>query len=326
MCASCTLKLAANQANRVQAPTIVDKPAVSPSSTPGADGSQDDPSGLLAATRAVLLPLARLGVAWGVTYGELDELLKQVLVEAAREVHADVPLHRAVSRISAATGISRREVTRLTHTGAQPEEAPRRQSLSNELFVRWLTQPAFRQDDGRPRILPRMGPPPSFESLAESVSRDVRPRTFLEELCRLGVARVNEPQDTVELLRDTFVPGGDTRQMFGFLGHNVGDHLSAAVHNVLTTGVRHLEQALFADELSVHSIEYVRPLVAAQWRTLLAEIAPVLQQLIDQDAQAGRPQDQRIRIGMYAWSAPMEAVATPPAPSDADPHTDTAQP
>jgi len=282
---------------------------------------QADSLGLLKAMRAVMMPLVRLGIARGLTYADLDELIKEVLVDAAREVHAGVPITRAVSRISASTGISRREVTRLAQPKPEAAPTPRRASLANELFARWLTDPQFRQN-GQPRVLPRLGTHPSVESLAHSVSQDVRPRSFLEELCRLGIARVNESEDTVELLRDTFVPGGDAQQMFGFLGQNVGDHLSAAVQNVLTTGVRHLEQALFADEMSLHSIEYVRPLVAAQWRTLLADIAPVLQQLIDQDAQAGRPQDQRIRIGMYAYCAPMDGAASL-AP---DHQNDTAQP
>jgi Family of unknown function (DUF6502) len=279
--------------------------------------SSADAQGLLQAMRSVLLPLARLGVARGLTYAQLDEMLKGVMVEAAREVHAHIPLNRAVSRISAATGINRREVTRLSQP-ATSGPAPRRASLTNELFARWLTSPDFRHE-GQPRVLPRHGPHPSFESLAQSISQDVRPRAFLEELCRLGIARVDEAHETVELLRNTFVPDGDAPQMFGFLGHNVGDHLSAAVHNVLNTGVQHLEQALFADELSVHSIEYLRPLVGAQWRTLLADLAPVLQQLIDQDAQAGRPQDQRIRIGMYAYSTAMDTPSALTPGQDANP-------
>lgn len=265
-----------------------------------------------------MLPLARLGVARGLSYAQLDEVLKGVMVEAAREVHAHIPLNRAVSRISAATGINRREVTRLSQPDAAADAAPRRQSLTNELFARWLTAPDF-SHEGRPRVLPRHGAHPSFESLAQSISQDVRPRAFLEELCRLGIAQVDETDETVELLRLSFVPEGDAPQMFGFLGHNVGDHLSAAVHNVLHTGVQHLEQALFADELSQHSIEYLRPLVGAQWRTLLAELAPVLQQLIDQDAQAGRPQDQRIRIGMYAYSTAMDTPSALTPEHDANP-------
>ena len=39
-----------------------------------------------------------------------------------------------------------------------------------------------------PRALPRVGPAPSFESLAQEVTRDVHPRALLEELLRLKLA------------------------------------------------------------------------------------------------------------------------------------------
>jgi len=282
---------------------------VSDNSASDSPGVTRDVTALLAATRAVLAPLARLAVARGVPYGEFDELVKQVFVEAAREAHASVPLGRAVSRVSAATGLNRREVTRLVQPAAEPQ--PKRLPAVNELFARWLSDPAFRPDGTGARKLPRLGRHPSFESLAQSVNRDVRPRTLLEELCRLGVARVNEADDTVELMRDTFVPSTDEQQMVEFLGENVGDHLSAAVANVVTQGPRHLEQAVFADELSTHSIEEVRPLVLAQWKALLQTLAPALQALIDKDRVAGRPQDQRLRIGMYTFTAPMNGATAP---------------
>lgn len=261
------------------------------------DPSEPDPTGILAAMRGVLAGLARLAVAYGVPYREVDELAKACFVEAAALAH---PTAGSVSAVSVATGISRREVTRLTQP--QREGAPRK-SHASEIFARWLTDPRFRDRQRAPRKrLPRTGPHPSFQSLAESVSRDVKPRAHLDELCRLGIARFDEVADVVELLRDTFVPSTDERQMFGFLGENVADHLDAAVDNVQTRPPPHLEQAVFADELSPDSIAAVRPLVEQEWSALLQRLAPVLQELIDADRAAGRPQDQRIRIGLYTYT------------------------
>jgi hypothetical protein len=77
------------------------------------------------------------------------------------------------------------------------------------------------------------GPAPSFESLAQPITRDAHPRSLPEELSRLGLVRFDSPGDLVELLRDACVPQGDHRRRFSFLGANVGDHLSAAADNVL---------------------------------------------------------------------------------------------
>ena len=275
---------------------------------------------IIAACRAVLTPLAKLAVARGLPYAQIADLLKTALVQAARAAHGDAGEHRAVSRISAATGLTRREVTRRVASADEAMPPPRR-SPATEVFTRWLSDPQLR---GRKRFaskLPRQGAWPSFESLAQSVTRDVHPRTLLDEICRLGLARFNEATDTVELVREIFVPHGDQRRLLGFLAANVGDPLSAAVSNVLSSGPRHLEQALFADELSTQSIEQARPLIAAQWQALVQRLAPALRQMIDEDRAAGRAQGQRLRVGIYAYALRADAPPEGGSPGDADVRT-----
>src|SRR4051812_809384 len=79
-------------------------------STPMTD---DEQQALLAATRALMRPLARLLVARGVPFAAAEESLKTAMIEAGLAAHPDSQPHRAASRVSAATGINRREVTRL---------------------------------------------------------------------------------------------------------------------------------------------------------------------------------------------------------------------
>jgi hypothetical protein len=213
--------------------------------------------------------------------------------------------HRAVSRISTTTGLNRREVTRLMQR--EGGEAPARPSPATQAFTRWLTDPAFAAANGVPAPLPPQGPGPSFESLAHSVTRDVHPRTLLEELSRLGLARVDEADGRVHLVTSDFVPRADLDRMLAFLGANVGDHLSAAVANVLGDGRRHFEQAIFADELSDASLEAAKGLVSDQWQELLHTLAPALQALIDADKAEGRPAGQRLRIGLFAFTDAMAA-------------------
>lgn len=268
-------------------------------------------SALLAACRALLAPLAELAIARGLRHADLDELLRAAFVGAALAAHPDVTPHRAVSRVSTATGLHRREVSRLL----QPEPAAAaRPSPATQVFTRWLSDPAWRVK-GVPRpFLPRQGSGASFETLAQSVTKDVHPRSLLEELCRLGLARLDEAGDRVELLRERFVPAGDESRMLGFVGSNVGDHLRAAVANVLARRPQHLEQALFADELSQESMQRLQPLVREQWQHLLRTLAPEVQNAIDDDQAQGRAQDQRLRVGLYAYSEPMHAAPARPAP------------
>lgn len=265
---------------------------------------------LLEAVGNVLTPLAQLCVGKGITIQMIEERLREAFVQAARLVHADLPSNRLTSRISATTGLTRREIARLENQPARERE-PRRSPVT-ELFMRWLADPALRTAAGKPQPLPRNGAAPSFEALAQSVTRDVHPRTLLEELCRLRLAEHDGSTDTVHVLQDAFVPRGDWARMVGYLGDNVGDHLRAATANVLGDGNQELEQAIFADELSGESLAQARSLMMPQWRNMLNEIAPQLEELIAADRQAGRVQDQSLRIGLFTWSQAMPPVSPSP--------------
>ncbi|RZL03102.1 MAG: hypothetical protein EOP36_06140 [Rubrivivax sp.] len=268
--------------------------------------SEQDPSNAIpSAISRLLLPLARLAVSQGVPFSVAEAALKQAFVDAAREalVDAGLPEHRLVSRISTSTGLNRREVTRLTQAELH-QAKPAAVSLAGEVFTRWLTDKALRNRQGQAKPLPRMGPAPSFEALARSVTQDVHPRSLLDELCRLGLAQLDQEHDTVSLLREAFVPGSDQQHMLAFLADNVGDHLSGAVANVRGQGP-HFDQAVFADELSGESLALVRQFVSGQWTRLLNEAVPLLEQCIEDDRQAARPQDQRVRIGLYSFTGDM---------------------
>jgi hypothetical protein len=262
------------------------------------EGIQDP--ALLTSLNRLLIPLTRLCLAGGVTFAAVEEVLKRAFVQEAEALKPGEPAHGKVSRISTVTGINRREVTRLTKekTPALPVKPP----ITTEIFARWTTAPAWRDQEGNPLVLNRQGSAPSFEALAQSITRDIHPRSMLDELVRLGVVQHDEKQDVVSLTRNDFVPKHDSRQMLSFLGENVGDHLDAAVDNVMHDGSKHLEQAVFADELSKESIKSLRPLVMAQWQALRDAMVPTISALIEADQLAGRVQDQRIRIGLYTFT------------------------
>lgn len=277
---------------------------------PGSVSPEDQ--ALRDAVAGLITAIARLGVGRGLPYAAVDEMLKRAFVQAADAAHPGLLPHRKVSRVSTATGINRREVTRLM----QREEAPRSRSrsLAAEVFTHWRSQRPYRTDGGEPRVLPRQGPEPSFETLAQVVTRDVHPRTLLDELCRLGMASWDAEADTVALSFEVFVPKGDRVRMLGFLGDNVGDHLRAAVANVLGEGPMQFEQAIFASGLSWESIESMRPLISAQWQQLLATLVPALEARVAADADQQPAPEGRLRVGLYTYREAGPGAGAPPAP------------
>jgi hypothetical protein len=265
-----------------------------------------DHSALLDALRTLLQPLATLSVSHGMPFAVVEEILKNAFVDAARMTHSNAAAHRMVSRISIATGLNRREVSRLLKSTSS--SAPIRRSPATQVFTRWISEPSLKNLQGQPLPLQRQGSTRSFEKLARSVNRDVHPRSLLEELLRLGLVRLEG--ETVHVVRDSFVPKQDIGRMLGFLGSNVGDHFRAAVANVLAESPAHLEQAVFADELSQESLGHLRDVMRAQWKSLLEATVPLLHKLIADDRAGKRNQDQRVRVGIYMFSEPMAAAPT----------------
>ena len=85
----------------------------------------------MAALARLLAPLAQLAVAKGLPYAVLDDLMRSAVVATAHAAHPGLPEHRRTSRVSAATGLNRREVNRLLAqqaSAAKASAAPSRSS------------------------------------------------------------------------------------------------------------------------------------------------------------------------------------------------------
>lgn len=257
---------------------------------------------LLQALTLILQPLATLAVAKGLHYSEVEEQLKQAFVTAARDAilqaSPEALEHRLVSRISAATGINRREVTRLSGPSGG-DGAPRR-SYAIQAFFRWRGMPSYQDEQGQPVVLPRLGPAPSFEALAQSVTKDLHFRSMLDDMVRLGLVMHNTETDHVELMAKTFVPDQDLVKMLSYLGWNCGDHLRAAVDNVTGQEPTHFEQALHATEIDVSHVPAIRDQVREEWRTFQKSIIPALQDGVDAGELA--QVKGRVRLGMYMYT------------------------
>jgi hypothetical protein len=203
----------------------------------------------------VLAPLVRWLLRSGVQYGSLAQALKGVFLDEARAELERTGTRPTDSALSVLSGVHRKDVRTLSgQPGAnRPIHAPTPASM---VFTRWITDPIYRgvdpQDPQRTcplRRIARLGPAPSFEALARSVSSDVHPRTLLDELQRLGFARLEG--DDILLDADRFIsPPGDA-DAARTLAVNTADHLCAAVHNLAAPAdQRLLEQSIFADGLS----------------------------------------------------------------------------
>lgn len=204
---------------------------------------------------SLLRPLVRAMISQGVTAPALYRLLKRLFVEVAEQDFALDGGRQTDSRISLLTGVHRRDVRAFRGADITARTAAReRASTLASVLGRWLADPATRDDSGAPRSLPRGATSgPSFEELVRSVSTDIRPRTVLDELERQGLVRTTESE--VHLKADAFVGPGDLDQKAHFFQDNVGDHIAAAVDNLLAEEPRFMERAVFYNRLSAASVD-----------------------------------------------------------------------
>lgn len=267
---------------------------------------------VLDAVLHVMRPLARLLMRNGVTYPMFSAALKRVFLDTARSELQDSGRPQTDSAITLLSGVHRRDV-RLLGRGSTTARAPVRKPLGlvGQVVARWMSEPACLDGEGRPLTLPRSGDGASFDALASSVSRDVRPRALLDDMLRLGVAV--ETEAGIALAADGFAPRRDLADNAALAAANLHDHAAAAVAN-LDGGRNFLEQAIYVDQLTADSAAAVQKAAVQAWKQAFRAVMGEAQVRFDAD-QAGAPaqaRTQRARFGVYFY-AERDTPAAPPA-------------
>ncbi|MEM9497779.1 MAG: DUF6502 family protein [Pseudomonadota bacterium] len=274
------------------------------------DPSSDTPT-VLRVLKGLLRPLVRMLIVQGVTAPALYRLLKTVYVDVAYEEFRIDGTAPTDSRVSLLTGVHRRDVRAIrSDTDGTWQEARSKTVTFTTVLGQWLTHPDYLDEAGHPRPLPRTGADGTdFESLVQRVSRDIRPRTVLDELMRQGLVE----EDETSLLRVTGAalrgPGsGDDKIVF--FAANVGDHLTAAAQNTLSDESPYLERAVFYNRLSTGSVDQIEATARRHAQDLLEKLNTQSSQLQRTDAKQGHEATERYRFGVYFFR---EATPDPKA-------------
>ncbi len=249
------------------------------------------------AIRGILRPLVRALIAQNVTATALYRIVKQTYVEVAADMLGDGATD---SRISVMTGVHRRDVKEFrTPANAAAEAHGRKVSTLSTVVGRWLSHADYVDQDGTPLPIPRTAENgPSFEALVQSVSRDIRPRTVLDELARQGILAVDG--DMLRLVMDGLIGPADMDQRLHFFSHNLGDHMNAAVDNLLADTPPHLERAVFYNNLDADAVAQIEGDARTIATDALRQINTQAAALQNPDATAPDA-THRIRFGVFFY-------------------------
>jgi hypothetical protein len=189
---------------------------------------------LVKAVIRMLHPLVRILLTHEVAHSEFAEMAKRAYVDVAYKYFSIPKRKQTFSRVSVLTGLSRKEVVRLTNISK--DEPPLTKGPLNRavrVISGWLRDPDFLDKNSEPKTLSLRGDASSFEELVDRYSGDITSRAILDELIRVGAVEKLEG-NKVKLRHHGYIPDESLTEKI--------DVLSTHVHDLLTTGVYNLSQ------------------------------------------------------------------------------------
>lgn len=182
----------------------------------------------------VLRPLIKLLIKYGYSHSEFAELAKKVYVDTAK-AHFEIPNRKLThSRISVLTGLSRKEVVRLSELSGCSESIKLTPNRAARVVTGWLDDEDFLDSNKQPKTLAIRGEQ-SFSTLVDRYSGDITAGAIVDELVRIGVAKQDKDNNTIQLVQHGYIPEGNDMEKMAVL--------SACAANLLETGEYNINRA-----------------------------------------------------------------------------------
>jgi len=214
---------------------------------------------IYAAILRILRPLVRLLLRHGVPFGTFADLAKRVYVEVALEEFGIPGRKQTHSRVSVLTGLSRKEVLRVTRL-ERPDDAETadRYNRASRVIGGWVRDERFHEGSGNPAPLPVEGEGATFSGLVKEYSGDVPHRAILDELLRVGAAERTD-DGMVRLLARGYIPVAGDEEKLEILGTDVSLLVGTIDHNLRAeTGKAFFQRKAMYDNLPHEAVEELR--------------------------------------------------------------------
>lgn len=220
------------------------------------------------ALRKVLTPLVRVMIRYGFSYGTFSEIARSVFVEQAYKQLQRENQKATASAVSALTGLSRKEVSRLSKGGdAELVETEQKRNRAAQVMSGWSNDPDF-SNQGQPKILPLTGESGSFAELVRRYGSDVTASSILALLIRNGA--VENGDTTVRLLSDAYIPMGTPIERLEILGTDANELITTIAHNIdAAPDQRVFQRKVSVDQLSADDVADFRAFSDEQSQALL---------------------------------------------------------
>jgi len=252
--------------------------------------------------------LVRILIRNGVAHGALTGLTKKVFVDVAFDEFSPDGKKQTVSRVSAQTGLTRKEVKRL-HELQQTDDSSSQARYNRAVRVisGWTNDARFLDGMGKPADLPISGEGASFEELVRQYSGDIPTRAMLSMLVESG--SVQQLNGNVRLIRYAYVTGSDPIEKLEILGNDVFELISTIDHNITAdTGDLQFQRKVSYDNIAPDSLHKLKKLSARKAQTLLEQLN---KQYAEHELENSSGEGKTISLGIYYYEQDSSEESSP---------------
>lgn len=178
--------------------------------------------------KKAIKPLVKLCLKNCVTIQEVESILKEIFVNVAAEILSEKKTSINKSRVSAMTGIYRKDVSRILENHTTNEKPAL--NVATEVLNIWSYNPDFQNTKGKPKKLSYKGEKSEFHKLVKSISNNYSPSALLKHL---------ETQELVVITRNGlklnklgYFRSNNAADGMLMLGEDIGDLIDSVYENI----------------------------------------------------------------------------------------------
>jgi Family of unknown function (DUF6502) len=262
----------------------------------------------------ILEPLAGFVLDSGLSIHEVMSIFREAAVRSIASQQREVSRRINISGISASTGITRAEVSRLLKSTSKTSESGNRgrQSTSKVLNA-WHQNPKFTNANGQPADLRIYGRGATFERLVKGYGGGIPTRAMLDELTRTGAIEVKSPQ-LVRLKSLVAIERGVTPQVIKAFGDRTTELISTLLRNMRHPEASEFVASVFGTAISKDAIPLIRKELATRGANFLADIEDLLvkRPVVRRRSRSG-PRKSNVSVTMFLHESGMK-LSTEAAP------------
>lgn len=230
----------------------------------------------------ILRSLVRVMLRNGVACGSFEEIVRKAYVDEAFAL-AKQEGKATISAVSAKTGLSRKEVKRLTEKQLDStNNHNQKYNRAVRVISGWMNDSRFSSLEGVPRVLDMEGSDSAFSVLVKDYSGDIPTRAMFDLLEKSGC--VEKHGTKIHLVSYAYVPGNDPADIINILGSDCHELMETIIYNMASdSGQRRFQRKVSTHKLASGHVNEFQKYAGRRSQSLLEELDSWLSEHETQD-------------------------------------------